>query len=211
MRKEREDQAGRRGFLRKSGKGSGLEMGLGSSVIGADFGEDSGHNPDRAMSDPASMRVPGVRPADYVSVARGFGRAHGLLGLRVHLAGGGVAGVRAGSDGSGVCPPPPAPFDPPRPRPGDAEKFFPIDSPSWKRDWIFCRNLLAGTDPARKIPERNILEKKSTMAIRARRFSDDELMDLLRSGKPLTEAADIFGVNCCSSVSLRKACVIGDA
>ena len=42
------------------------------------------------------------------------------------------------------------------------------------------------------------------MSIRPRRFSDDELMDLLRSGKSLTEAADALGVNV-SSVSRRKA------
>lgn len=167
MRKERQDQAGRRGFLRKSGKGSGLEMGLNRGVIKADSGEDSGQNPDRAMSGPASMRVPGVRPADYVSAGQGFGLAHGLLGLRVHLGGGGVIGVRAGADGvagfdgvAGACPPPPAPFDPPRPRPGGAKNFSPIYSPSCKRDWIFCRNLLAGTDPARKIPGGGSPERK---------------------------------------------------
>lgn len=41
------------------------------------------------------------------------------------------------------------------------------------------------------------------MAIRPRRFSDEELMALLRSGKSMTEAAEILGVNV-SSVSRRK-------
>lgn len=42
------------------------------------------------------------------------------------------------------------------------------------------------------------------MAVRPRLFTDDELMDLLRSGKSMTEAAEILGVNV-SSVSRRKA------
>lgn len=41
------------------------------------------------------------------------------------------------------------------------------------------------------------------MTVRPRRFSDEELMELLRSGKSMTEAAEVLGVNV-SSVSRRK-------
>jgi hypothetical protein len=144
----KQDRAGNRADLRKMGKGSGLGLGMDRGGFRADHGEDSGQIADSVQADQASMRVPEVRPADYVSAAWGSGRVQGRAGVLAHLVGGVVVGCRAGADGSGAIPPPPAPIDPPRPHPGGAGKFFSIYSPPCKHDWHFSRNLLAGTDPA---------------------------------------------------------------